>query len=215
MSTDEPVEIDPNDRPLLEKIGRLRVMAWSTVMPDAGERSPCWLDEFELTARHWCIFHDGEPVASGRMSVHQRIEDVPDAAIHASQVFHFLTPDEVETGLRLAFRWLRPGGRLFILAATPYQATHARFISAFSERKTNGNPWPGVIEDIRGYNTHWSADLVPPWLHVFDEDILAAALRRAGFVVEWGRMFSRTGLPDFCRLDGRENLGIIASKPTA
>ena len=63
------------------------------------------------------------------------------------------------------------------------------------------------------YNTHWSADLVPPWLHVFDDGVLSAAVRQAGFVVEWTRMFSRTGLPDFCRLDGRENLGLVARKP--
>src|SRR5262245_56852563 len=77
-----PVEINPHDRALLEKIGRLRVLAWSTVMPDAATRTACWLDDFELAARHWCIFHDGEPVASARMSVHHRIEEVPDAVIY-------------------------------------------------------------------------------------------------------------------------------------
>lgn len=412
----EPVEIDPRDRPLLEKIGRLRVLAWSTVMPDAPSRAACWLDEFELAARHWCIFQADGPIASARMSVHHRLEEVPDAgiyegvfatppvppiasfnrlvvhpqhrrrglsrkldlarleaaralgcraailethagasrlrqlgelgfqvagtagpypsrhfltdsgvvfhcdlaahaagirtttnrmgwsgeavnevsrqfigcaagcrypvldigaaygvaaipalaagatvyandlcdehlselrrrappehlarlttirgrfphdlgfsdgslgAVHASQVFHFLTPGEVEDSLRLAFRWLRPGGRLFVLAATPYQATHAGYAPVFAARKAEGDPWPGVIENIRAYNTHWSADLVPPWLHVFDDDVLSAAARRAGFVVEWARMFSRTGLPEFCRLDGRENLGLVARKPTA
>ena len=82
-NTYEPVEIDPHDRPLLEKIGRLRVLAWSTVIPDAAAKvGDCWLDEYELEARHWCIFHDGEPVAAARMSVHQRNEDVPDAEVY-------------------------------------------------------------------------------------------------------------------------------------
>jgi polyketide synthase PksL len=409
-----PVEIDPHDRTLLERIGRLRVLAWSTVMPDATRRTACWLDEFDPVARHWCIFHDSKPVAAARISVHQRLEEVPDAliyegvfatppaspvasfnrlvvhpehrggglsrklddvrlkaaislgcrsiivvsnvgssrlgqlrglgfrtigtagpypqhhfldesgavlccdlaarehgiqttanrmgwsgdavnevsqqfiryaaecgqpvldigaaygvatipalaagarvyandlspdhlaelrrrtppevrdrlntlpgrfphdlsfpdnslgAVHASQVFHFLTPAEVETGLQLAFRWLRPGGRLFVLAATPYQATHAAFASVFLERKASGNPWPGVIEDIRAYNKHWSADLVPPWLHVFDDEVLASAVRQAGFEIESVQMCSRTGLPDFCRFDGRENLCLVARKP--
>ena len=392
----EPVEIDPRDRPLLEKIGRLRVLAWATVLPDEAARVGCWLDEFELTARHWCIFHDGEPVAAARVSFHDRIEDVPDAevyanlglaltppiasinrlvthpdfrgrgfsekldavrlaacgdsvacvvntsnyeqrvqqlealgfvrvggpvpnprgtfyadlstqrlvrygmnatgieptanrlgwsgsavneisqefvrfasgcrlpvldagawggqrpgaleagatviandlaadhlvelnrrtpaerrrrltllegrfpdgfdrpagslgAVHASQVFHFLTGDEITRGLAAIFRWLRSDGRLFLLAATPYQATHAGFAPVFAERKARGEQWPGVIARYKDYNSHWSAELNPATLHVFDDEVLAAAVRTAGFVVESVRMFSRTGLPEFTR----------------
>lgn len=77
----EPVEIDPADPLLLEQIGRLRVLAWSTVMPDAASRTESWLDEFELRARHWCIFHAGKPVAAARLSIHRRIDEVPDAEI--------------------------------------------------------------------------------------------------------------------------------------
>ena len=411
----EPVEIDPHDRVLLEKIGRLRVLAWSTVMPDVAQKTESWLDEFELVARHWCIFHDGEPVAAARMSVHHRIEETPDAevydgvfaepppapiasfnrlvahpsfrgrgfsrkldevrlkaavaagcqsaigdthageyrlnqlkslgfrvigpsreypdhhflagsgavilcdlvalqagirptnnrmgwsgdainevsqqfiqyarqcsqpvldigaaygvatipalaagatviandlspehlvelrrrtprdlltrlttmpgrfptdidfpaeslaAVHISQVLHFLTGDQVEAGLRKIFDWLRPGGRLFVLAGTPYTATHRRFVEEFHRRKALGDEWPGWIEDLREYNKHWSANLLPASLHVFDEDVLGTAVRRAGFVVLEVRLFSRTGLPEFCRLDGRENLGLIAKKPS-
>jgi SAM-dependent methyltransferase/GNAT superfamily N-acetyltransferase len=416
----EPVEIDPRDRPLLEKIGRLRVLAWSTVMPDAARRAECWLDEFELQGRHWCIFHDGEPVAAARMSIHERLEDVPDAevyagvfpsplpppiasinrlvthpefrgrgfswkldnvrvqaaraagasgiigenhtgmermsqlarlgfqvvgdarsypsghffphsglvifcdlrnsgqvsgisgihlttnrmgwssdvvneisqefirfvaecnqpvldigagfgvatvpalaagatviandlspehvavlvrrtpaelrgklttiggrfpdeldfpeaslaAVHASQVLHFLTGDEIEAGLAKVFRWLRPGGRLFVLAGTPFSATHQRFVPEFLRRKAIDERWPGWIERIRDYNSHWSVGLLPDSLHVFDDDVLSSAVQRAGFADVQARMFSRTGLPDFCRLDGRENLGLTARKPT-
>ena len=416
MNAYQPVEIDPRDRPLLEKIGRLRVRAWSTVMPDVASKTDCWLDDFELLARHWCIIHDGEPVAAARMSVHERIEDVPDAevyegvfpeplpapsasfnrfvthpefrgrgfagsldeirvrtagalgclsaicethsgakrleqlarigfrevgmanpystlhfpsgsgivfrcdlavgqsgirptannmgwssdvlnqisqefvhfaaqykfpvldigaaygvatipaleagarvvandistehldelqrrtpshllerlttipgkfpgeldfppesfdAVHASQVLHFLTPEEVVAGLEASYRWLRPGGRLFILAATPYQATHIGFAPEFEKRKADGERWPGMIENVREYNTHWSADLTTPWLHVFDDDVLAAAVRGAGFEVKQVRMLSRDGLPDFVRHDGREHVGLIARKPGA
>jgi SAM-dependent methyltransferase len=411
MRSHEPVEIDPRDRPLLEKIGRLRVLAWATVLPDEAARVGCWLDEFELSARHWCIFHDREPVAAARVSFHDRIAEVPDAevyanlalnppiasinrlvthpdfrgrgfsekldaarlavcsdvfcivahtedfdrrvpqlealgfervgglvpnpggtfyanlptqplirraklssgiqqtanrlgwsgtavnevsrefirfagkcklpvldigaaygvatlpalvvgaaviandlapdhlaemerrtpvvdrprltllsgrfpdgfdlppgslgAVHASQVFHFLTGDEITRGLAAVFRWLQPNGRLFLLAATPYQATHAGFAPVFAERKARGEQWPGVIARYKDYNSHWSAELNPATLHVFDDEVLAAAVRAAGFVVESARMFSRTGLPDFTRHDGRENLGVIAGKPSA
>lgn len=135
------------------------------------------------------------------------------AAVHASQVLHFLMPDLVVDGLAKAFRWLRPGGRLFVLAATPYQGTHAGFIPAFRERKARGELWPGLMTDYKRWNTHWSAALNPGWLHTFDDEVLSAAVTAAGFVVDEVRMFRRAGLPDFCRLDGRENLGLIAHRP--
>jgi GNAT superfamily N-acetyltransferase len=75
----EVVEVDPHDRSLLEKIGRLRVLAWSTLIPATAAKADCWLDEFELTSRHWCILHEGEPVAAARLSVHADIGNVPDA----------------------------------------------------------------------------------------------------------------------------------------
>jgi hypothetical protein len=134
------------------------------------------------------------------------------SAIHMSQVLHFLAPGNVRLALETAFTCLKPCGHLFILAATPYQAIHADFIPTFQSRKIAGEEWPGVITNLRQYNRHWAADLVPDWLHVFDEDVLVAAVQRAGFRVECVEMFSRRGLPDFCRLDGRENLGIIAVK---
>jgi len=411
----EPVEIDPRDTVLLRRIGRLRVRAWATFR--SGSRAPggCWLDEFDLSARHWAFFDGDEPVAAARLSVHGQLSDLPDApifdgvfqippaapiaafnrlvvhpayrglalslrldcarvaaaieagcrsvvlethsgaarvaqltalgfrvvgpsrpyppgnpyggdgvvvfrdlslessgriretvnrmgwssdtlnelseefvrfaagcsapvldigaaygvaslaaletgaavvandlsahhldelrartpmklrrrlktvqgcfpdalmfadesfdAIHCSQVLHFLGANDIVAGLHCVFRWLRPGGKLFVLAATPYQATHRSFVPVFLDRKARGDLWPGLIDDLRRHNHHWSAGLNPPWLHVFDDEVLSSGVRRAGFVVESARMFSRTGLPDFCRLDGRENLAVIASKP--
>ncbi|MBN9519331.1 GNAT family N-acetyltransferase [bacterium] len=78
----EPVEIDPHNRRLLESLGRLRVLAWASELPAIASRTECYLDDFELMSRHWCIFHEGEPVAAARLSIHQRIGDVPDAAVY-------------------------------------------------------------------------------------------------------------------------------------
>jgi hypothetical protein len=46
------------------------------------DTTECWLDEFELSARDGVIFNDAEPVVAARMSVHQRLDDVPDAEIY-------------------------------------------------------------------------------------------------------------------------------------
>ncbi|MEA3188060.1 MAG: hypothetical protein QOD99_1890 [Chthoniobacter sp.] len=71
-------ELSKIDDPLLQKIGRLRVEAWQTKTSRAAEMET-WIDEFDLTARHWVVFQNGLPVAAARLSVHEALEDIPDA----------------------------------------------------------------------------------------------------------------------------------------
>ncbi len=78
-----PIEIDPRDTQLLDRIGRLRVTAWETVFPKLRDELDCWLDPFEITARHWCVFDSGQIVAAARIGVHQQLEDVPNAEVYA------------------------------------------------------------------------------------------------------------------------------------
>jgi hypothetical protein len=108
---------------------------------------------------------------------------------------------------------MRPGARLFVVAATPYQATHQGFVTEFLRRKAGGARWPGVLEPSARYNHHWSASLNPSWLHVFDEESLLRLFGMRALTSTRRALFSRDGLPDFCRLDGRENLALIATKP--
>jgi len=70
------VEIPASDAVALEKIGRLRVLAWSTELPEPPAEE-FWLDEFDGLARHWAFLYHGEPIASTRMTIHERLEDVP------------------------------------------------------------------------------------------------------------------------------------------
>ena len=70
------------DEHLLGRIGRLRVEAWETETSRASDMKS-WLDEFDRTARHWIVFCKGVPVAAARLSVHDNLEEVPDAESYA------------------------------------------------------------------------------------------------------------------------------------
>src|SRR5947209_6921453 len=72
----ELVEIPATDTAVLEKIGRLRVLAWSTELPEPPT-DETWLDDYDRTATHWAFMFQGEPIASTRMTVHAVIEEVP------------------------------------------------------------------------------------------------------------------------------------------
>ena len=63
---------------MIDGIGKLRVRAWKTEVPQAIQMV-AWLDEFDQIARHWAFLRDGQPVAAARLSVHCSINDVPDS----------------------------------------------------------------------------------------------------------------------------------------
>lgn len=129
-------------------------------------------------------------------------------AIHASRVLRYLPPADVEEGFDCAFSWLAPGGKLFVHDSTPYTPANADFTVEFELKKAAGKHWPGFVADPAATDPH-----LPPALHVFDADVLAAAATRASFVVETCRMFTPAALPDFMRLDGRECVELVARKP--
>ncbi|HSJ01957.1 MAG: GNAT family N-acetyltransferase [Verrucomicrobium sp.] len=62
---------------LLQKIGRLRVEAWQTAVSQAANMET-WLDEADQGARHWVVFEGGEPVGAARLTIHERLADLPD-----------------------------------------------------------------------------------------------------------------------------------------
>ncbi|WP_201981923.1 GNAT family N-acetyltransferase [Hymenobacter rubidus] len=60
-------------------IGRLRVDAWrneSGIDPVFFAR-PTWIEALDEDAEHWLITDNGLPVASGRLSLHTSVTDVP------------------------------------------------------------------------------------------------------------------------------------------
>lgn len=136
------------------------------------------------------------------------------AAVHASNVLHFLSPTQLETGLRKIFRWLQPGGKAFVVTGTPYENHLKLTIEPFLERKSAGEPFPGYFE-LGGPNIEPDLQtLLPSWLLLMDDELARSYFEDAGFIVEHCKMFRRRGLPERIWLDGRENLGIVASKPT-
>ena len=136
-------------------------------------------------------------------------------AIHASNVFHFLTGNQLSYGVRSAARWLRPGGKLFVQAATPYQAQFAGFIPEYQRRLAAGVKWPGWVEKISRYSQHKKLGVMPASIHLLDDRTLVPLLEAAGFRVERAWLYQREDFPAELKLDGRESLGIVAIRNKA
>lgn len=129
-------------------------------------------------------------------------------AILCSRVLHFLLPDEIHTTLDKMYDWLKPGGRLYLVADTPYTGFWFSTAPEYERRKADGEEWPGYIDDI---STLLGSGRVPDgmlaYLNPLDPDILQRECERSGFVVDEAAFVSRDGSPD-----GRQHAGCIARK---
>lgn len=136
-------------------------------------------------------------------------------AVHAANVLHFLTGRQLTLGLGRIARWLRPEGKLFVQAATPYRAPFAPFIAEYERRVAAGEKWPGWVEKLSVYCAHRLVSQMPRAMHFLDDRILNRLALEAGLTVEQAWLAPGDDLPADLRLDGRETACLIARKNSA
>ncbi|MBT5891582.1 MAG: class I SAM-dependent methyltransferase [Chromatiales bacterium] len=136
------------------------------------------------------------------------------AAILCSRVFHFLTGDEIDASLANMFRWLKPGGRLYLIADTPY-GIWRNFIPVWDANHEQGVRWPGYMSPLLEFLPYKpSGDHVgPPFMNLMSPELLTRACEEAGFITLRADWIARNDFTGSGQMDGRENCGIIAVKP--
>ena len=138
--------------------------------------------------------------------------DFPDdsfGAVLCSRVFHFLLADELRASLSKMYQWMIPGGRLFLVADSPYTGFWFSKAPEYERRKAEGDEWPGLIEDVRPlFENGQFPDGMLTFMNAMDPDILSRECQHAGFVVEKAEFFGRDG-----SREGRDHAGLIAGKP--
>jgi hypothetical protein len=133
-------------------------------------------------------------------------------AVHASSVLHFLTGRQLEIGAAKVARWLKPGGTLWVHAATPWLGPFAAFREEYARRRAAEELWPGWIENTRQYSQHRLLAQLPKTLHLLEEETLRRVFERAGLVTQQSWLFRRRDLPKSLYGDGRESVGYVARK---
>jgi len=91
-------------------------------------------------------------------------------------------------------RWLCAGGRLFLVADTPYSGFWSAGAPAYEQRKAAGDEWPGFIPDIGVYfrDGQRPAGMLAH-LNPLDPDLLRRECERTGFSVEEAAFIGRAG----------------------
>jgi SAM-dependent methyltransferase len=145
-------------------------------------------------------------------------KDLPEnhfGAIMCSRVLHFLTGEEIEATLQKMFRWLKPGGRLYLIADTPY-GIWRKFVPVWEANIAAGKKWPGIMEPVTKYLPYIpSGDEVGLFMmNLQDHETLSRACIEAGFEIQRAEFINRVDFGEKGRMDGRENCGVIAVKPS-
>jgi len=146
------------------------------------------------------------------------IDFAPDSfsAIICSRVLHFLDGSAIDASVKNMEKWLKPGGRLYLIADTPY-GIWRKLIPIFEEKKETGERWPGMMIGLENYlpyarkNPRFDG---PPFMNLLDPDLLTRICVDAGLEVQRSGFIDRADFGDLGRMDGRENAGILAMKPT-
>ena len=175
----------------------------------------------DMDQRHLEVLKSRAPAAS-----HDRLSlqmgelpniDLPDnhfGTILCSRVLHFLQGDDIDASVRNMYRWLKPGGKLYLVADTPW-GIWRKFIPTWEVNTANEERWPGaMIKPINYLPFEPSSDDVgPPFMNLLDPQLLARCCEEAGFIVDKAGFIDRSDFGDQGRMDGRENCGVAAHKP--
>ena len=145
-----------------------------------------------------------------------RQADIPHDYFYAalcSRVLHFLTPKEVLPALRNIKDFLVTQGKLFLVVETPFLGNWKTYLPEYNLRKKSKHLWPGFIEYVAEIESSGHKENLPSYMHFFDIDTLVRVLCEVGFTIEEITYVDRKGqFPDDLLLDGRESIGVIASK---
>lgn len=106
-------------------------------------------------------------------------------AIHMARVLHFFHPKDFEEMFKRAAKWLVPGGRFFLLTASPYHYAASEHLAEYNEKFAKGEKWPGEINKFAfspGGNE--PAKTTGTYLHVVDPKVLMRVASENGFIVK-------------------------------
>lgn len=133
-------------------------------------------------------------------------------AILCSRVLHFLSGEEIDQSVAKMASWLRPDGRLYLVADTPY-GIWRNFIPTFEQAKREGQRWPGMMVGLHNYlptpgiRKHIDR---PAFMNLLDTELLVRMCTEAGLQVKRARFIDRSDFKGLGALDGRENAGVLA-----
>lgn len=131
-------------------------------------------------------------------------------AVLASRVLHFLNGPDIELTVSKMHDWLRPGGRLYLIADTPFTGPWYTEAETYRQRKAAGERWPGLLNDyVNLLPAGTDPTGHPEFINPLDPDLLSRTCREAGFDIISAEFLASAGP----RPQHNAHAGIIAMRP--
>lgn len=137
----------------------------------------------------------------------------------AARVLHFMAPEEFRKAMTMIHTWLKPGGKFFVIAETPFLGPLAdNFFPVYESRiagTVGPDDFPGLAQRPEGAegDAGSAASVLPAMMNLMDMATLTRELERVGFEIQSIDYMDRRGdYPPFLHKDGRESIGAVAIK---
>ena len=117
-------------------------------------------------------------------------------------------------------RVLKPGGRFYVIAITPYVKRYQSFIPLYKQRLLLKHRYPGHLKNLRAFanpevTTPSQMNRIEDGSFLFfDAQFMYRIISENGFILQKCHEFSLNHTSDTWQLDGRELVGAIAQKPS-
>jgi len=184
---------------------------------DAGGR----ICASDMHQRHLdVLFHSVEPTDRTRLRCVSGIlpdidfEEGAFGAILCSRVLHFLDGNDVESSVSKMHRWLKPGGKVYLIVDTPYTGvSRDRIVPEYEKKKALNALWPGFVPDFERYMpANSSVKFDTSFIHFMDPDTLARVCEQAGFTIESKGFMARIANLSYADPKGRDHATVVAVK---
>jgi ubiquinone/menaquinone biosynthesis C-methylase UbiE len=130
-----------------------------------------------------------------------------------ASVLHFMTPKEIETTLTKIRALLKPGGKVYILTASPapYLKMSAAFKDLYTKKKEAGDLWPGYITNAKELLPQIK-DSTPDTCTFCELETLKNTVAQSGLKIITARYEASSYGPARVNLGAQDFVNIIAEK---
>jgi SAM-dependent methyltransferase len=146
-----------------------------------------------------------------------RISDQYDAVLIA-RVMHFFNPEKMDIAISRIAKSLKPKGRVYVVAITPYVKRYQSFIPVYEKRLANNEAYPGYVESLKDWlnvkvtTQAQQASINKEPFMFLDDRVLRRAFSKFGFNILECKTVPIDYKSESWALDGRENVILIAEK---
>lgn len=131
-----------------------------------------------------------------------------------ASVLHFMSPLEIQAALNKIAAILKPGGKVYILTASPapYLSTSASFSQEYFRRKSQGDEWPGYFRDTLTYLPQLKGK-IPEKCTFSNLEALVESVKKSDLVVLVAKYEASSSQPAEVNPYAQDFVNIIAQKP--